>query len=264
MTAEIALARHVKLAVAVIASAVVAATLAPPLARAAPRFCTQNFPVAPANARCVNYSYSDTFEGGYCYLNRSAYTPDGRAIPSSCAYYDNIPPGVGRPPNPQLVPPGAAPTSTPERPPQGFGDTSDKSAIGTGGTAHLAAVRMAPQDGYDRVIFEFTDRVPGYKIRYQPLPAHADPSGKEIALPGASALLQITLTRATGNGGDPGGVKTYFGPATISAPTLKVTEVKAAGDFEAVMTWVVGLRSKVPYRVQVFDDPPSLIVDFQH
>ncbi|MBY0290147.1 MAG: hypothetical protein K2X52_23835 [Mycobacteriaceae bacterium] len=123
---------------------------------------------------------------------------------------------------------------------------------------------MAPQNGYDRLIFEFTDRVPGYKIRYQPLPARADPSGKDVPLPGANALVQVTLTGATGNGGGPDGERTYFGPSTVSAPTVEVTEVKAAGDFEAVMTWVVGLRTEVPYRVRAYDEPPSLIVDFQH
>jgi serine/threonine-protein kinase len=47
----------------------------------------------------VNYS------GGYCWLNQPAYTKDGWAIPSSCAYYYNAPPTVGRPPLPQMAPP---------------------------------------------------------------------------------------------------------------------------------------------------------------
>ena len=52
--------------------------------------------------------------------------------------------------------------------------------------AHLAAVRLAGQDGFDRLVLEFADRVPGYTVGYRPLPA--DASGAEIALPGASAL----------------------------------------------------------------------------
>ena len=47
-------------------------------------------------------------------------------------------------------------------------------------------------------------------------------------------------------------------------PRAEVTEVKAAGDYEAVLTWVVGLRAKVPFRVLVLDGPPRLVIDFQH
>jgi hypothetical protein len=52
--------------------------------------------------------------------------------------------------------------------------------------------------------------------------------------------------------------------STLSADTEAVTEAKAAGDYEAVLTWVVGLRTKVPFRVFVLDGPPRLVVDFQH
>lgn len=93
-----------------LAAAFAASTLGlSPAAEASPLWCTTDFPVAPANARCVNYS-STSFAGGYCWLNQPAYTADGRAIPSSCDYYDNAPSGVGRPPLPQIVPPASAPS----------------------------------------------------------------------------------------------------------------------------------------------------------
>ncbi|RAV12713.1 hypothetical protein DQP55_11225 [Mycolicibacterium sp. GF69] len=120
---------------------------------------------------------------------------------------------------------------------------------------------MARRESSDRFVLEFTDRVPGYTIGYRPLPAHADASGEEIPLPGATALVQITLSPATGTGwvGDP---RTYFGPSTVTADTASVTEAKAAGDFEAMLTWVVGLRTKVPFQVRVLDGPPRLVIDF--
>jgi hypothetical protein len=43
-----------------------------------------------------------------------------------------------------------------------------------------------------------------------------------------------------------------------------VTEVKSAGDFEAVLTWVAGVRTQQPFRVQVLDGPPRLVVDIAH
>jgi hypothetical protein len=142
-------------------------------------------------------------------------------------------------------------------------DVGNNSAARTGGTGQLVAVRLARNDGYDRLVLEFVDGVPGYTVGYRPLPAHADGSGIEIPLPGASAFVQIVLTGATGSGWS-GGARTYFGPSTVAADTAMVTEAKAAGDFEAVLTWVVGLRSAVPFRVLVLDGPPRLVIDFQH
>ncbi|MGI9126429.1 MAG: AMIN-like domain-containing (lipo)protein [Mycobacterium sp.] len=141
--------------------------------------------------------------------------------------------------------------------------TADVTVAPHGDMAHLSAVRLAPRAGNDRLVMEFTDRVPGYTVGYVDLPARADASGAEIPLPEARAVVQITLNPATWNGWG-GGVRTYTGPADVKGPgTSAVTEAKAAGDFEAVLTWVVGLRGKVPFRVQAFDTPPSLVIDFQ-
>jgi hypothetical protein len=154
-------------------------------------------------------------------------------------------------------------SSSPDQRPPTNASTSDVSAARTNQTAHLAAVRLAPRDGYDRLVFEFTDLVPGYQIGYRPLPMQADASGAEIPVPGASTAVRITLTSATASGWSTG-ERTYFGPSTIAADTTVVTEAKAAGDFEAVLTWVAGLRARVPFRVEVLDGPPRLVVDFQH
>lgn len=143
------------------------------------------------------------------------------------------------------------------------GGTADVHADPSGDISHLSAVRLAGQDDYDRLVFEFTDRVPGYTIGYRPLPAHADASGFEIPLPGAGALLQLALTPATGVGWG-GGPITYPGPSSVTGDTTSVTEVKSAGDFEAVLTWVAGVREQQPFRVQVFDGPPRLVVDIAH
>ncbi|MCW1959139.1 MAG: hypothetical protein KIH64_011465 [Mycobacterium sp.] len=147
--------------------------------------------------------------------------------------------------------------------PQSPGSTTAVSVPASGEMAHLAAVRLAAENGHDRLEFEFTDRVPGYIVGYETLPAHADASGAEIPLPGAASLVQISFNPATGQGWG-GGPRTYLGPASVTAATRSVTEVTSAGDFEAVLTWVVGLRSTVPFRVDALDGPPRLVITFQH
>ncbi|MDQ2707046.1 MAG: hypothetical protein M3Z25_05180 [Actinomycetota bacterium] len=128
---------------------------------------------------------------------------------------------------------------------------------------HLSTVRLARQDGYDRLVLEFTDQVPGYTVGYRPLPVRADASGAEIPLPGATTAVVVTLHPASGHREDTG-APTYTGPATVAAGTAQVTQAQAAGDFEAVLNWVVGLRAKTPFRVTVLGGPPRLVIDFQH
>ena len=173
----------------------------------------------------------------------------------------SLTPATNLPPSAPVIPPSmpVPPSSTATLPDAA---TSDVREVRTAG-AHLVAVRLGPRDRYDRLVLEFADRVPGYTVGYRPLPAQADASGAEIPLPGASALVQVSLTPATGSGWTDG-ARTYFGPSTITGSTTVVTEVKAAGDFEAVLTWVAGLRAKVPFRVLELDGPPRLVVDFQH
>jgi hypothetical protein len=154
---------------------------------------------------------------------------------------------------------GSEPPEEPKPPPRTFG-TSDAHADRPGGTAHLVAVRVTRDDGYDRLVMEFADRVPSYTVGYRPLPARADASGREIPLPGASAAVEVSLNPATAIGWA-GTERTYFGPSTVSADTAVITDAKAAGDFENVLTWVIGVRSVAPFDVEVSDGPPTLVVD---
>ncbi|MCV7281361.1 hypothetical protein H7J88_17120 [Mycolicibacterium flavescens] len=139
--------------------------------------------------------------------------------------------------------------------------TADVRETRPGPIAHLADVRVGVHENFDRLVLEFTDRVPGYTVGYRALPAHQDASGHEIPLPGADAMVQVTLNPATASGWTDG-ERTYFGPSTVSADTTTVTEVSEGGDFEAVLTWVTGLRQQVPFGVSVLDGPPRLVVDF--
>nr|WP_090276943.1 hypothetical protein [Mycolicibacterium komanii]CRL70734.1 hypothetical protein CPGR_02083 [Mycolicibacterium komanii] len=156
-----------------------------------------------------------------------------------------------------------APTSSPTAAPPPARGWSDVKNERPGAIAHLSGVRVARREFSDRLVFEFTDRVPGYTVGYRSLPAHADASGEEIPLPGATKLLQISLRPATATGWV-GGERTYFGPDTVTGDTATVTELKAAGDFEAVLTWVAGMRGEAPFGVDVLADPPRLVVDVEH
>lgn len=158
----------------------------------------------------------------------------------------------------------AAPASTAETPSSSGApfSTDDVSAPDAGAYAHLADVRVGGHGDFDRVVFEFADVVPGYRIGYQPLPLHHDPSAREIPLPGATAGLLVVFSPATAAGwtDDP---RSYFGPDTVTGGAAVVTEAKAAGDFERMLNWVVGMRARAPFRVSTLDSPARVVIDIR-
>ncbi len=144
------------------------------------------------------------------------------------------------------------------------GSTTPTSAPAPPGTevALLSDVRVAGQQGFDRVVFELTDsQVPGYDISYLDGPAIQDGSGEEVEVAGGSAL-EVRLAPASGVDLRSGTFEaTYTGPARVRGDTEVVTEVVRTGDFEANLTWVIGLDERVPYRVEVLSNPARVVID---
>jgi len=130
----------------------------------------------------------------------------------------------------------------------------------------LTGVRVGHHPGFDRVVFEFASAVPGYTVRYVDLPIFADGSGEPVALPGAAAAVEITFTPASGfdqNATPP--AATYKGLNSVSSDkTVKITSAVLAGDFEATLSWAVGLRDEVPFLVTKLSGPARLVVDFRN
>lgn len=131
-------------------------------------------------------------------------------------------------------------------------------------TALLTDVRVARHEGYDRVVLQFRDALPGYDVRYVSRPVHQDGSGREVTVAGAS-VVQIRMENALdADLEQSGSPMTYTGPTRLSPGTPEVAELARIGGFENVLTWVAGLRDRVDFRVSTLADPPRLIVDFRN
>ena len=131
-------------------------------------------------------------------------------------------------------------------------------------TALLTDVRAARHEGFDRVVFQFRNVLPGYDIRYISRPFHQDGSGKVVPIAGTYVVrirmenaLDADLTRASAP-------LTYTGPQRFTPGTPEVVELARAGGFEAVLTWLAGLQDRVDFRVTTLATPPRLIVDFRN
>jgi len=128
--------------------------------------------------------------------------------------------------------------------------------------AHLTDVRAAKHTTFDRFTLEFDSAPPGYKVEYVGPPIVGDPSGNELTIDG-TAFLQITIQGAVANyliTGTP----TYTGPNELKPVLPNLVEAELTGDFEAVLTWVLGVKEEADFRVLTLESPPRLVVDVGH
>jgi hypothetical protein len=142
---------------------------------------------------------------------------------------------------------------------------TDDFPMGGGNIAQLVDVRVAAQDGFDRVVLEFdgTD-VPSHRITFLEPPIQQDGSGNPVEIDG-EAFLELRMTPASGV--DLSGEafeETYTGPDRVTAGgTSTVTEVVRTGDFEANLAWVIGMDREAPFAVEWLRDPLRLVVDVE-
>lgn len=146
-----------------------------------------------------------------------------------------------------------------------FGGSTTVTSTPGVGPAFLTAVRAARHDGFDRVVFEFDGGPPGSEVGYVERPITEDGSGRPVTVDG-TAVLEVRMEPARSarlSGEDV--VFTYTGPKRLRPPgTATVVELVQTGDFEAVLTWVVGTRERVPFKVTKLSGPPRLVVDVAH
>jgi hypothetical protein len=124
----------------------------------------------------------------------------------------------------------------------------------------LRAVRAASNVGYDRVVFEFADGVPGYHLEYVDKPVRDCGAGDVKPIAG-DGWLEVRFY--------PANAHTEQGEPTVRERELHpalpiVREIERTCDFEAVVTWVIGTASPNRYKVFELGTPPRLVVDILH
>jgi hypothetical protein len=158
-------------------------------------------------------------------------------------------------------------TTTTADPLEGAGTTPVTTAPSGTTTALLDRVALGRHEGFDRVVFEFTNNLPGYRVEYVKPPLTEDGSGNAVQLDG-NAFVIVRMEPASGFDLSTGeGELVYKGPKRIegsSAGTSVVKEVVRTGDFEAVLSWAIGLDDRVDFRVTTASSPARLIVDFRN
>ncbi len=114
----------------------------------------------------------------------------------------------------------------------------------------------------DHVIFDFTGKgtdPPGYSVTYGTPPFVADGSGAPVAIAG-NAFVVVKVKPGYGYDFETG-TQTYKGPKSV--PVGHANHVRAiveTGDFEGVLTWVIGLDAKRPFTVEATGTPRHQLV----
>lgn len=138
----------------------------------------------------------------------------------------------------------------------------DTAQPGDGADLTVTALRVAAQDGFDRVVLELAgDGAPGWDVRY--VDEATDPgTGEPVEVEGA-ARLQVQLTGI----GSPHSTDRaeYSGPRTLTAPgTSAVEAVVWKATYEGVSLAFVGTSEQLPFRVQALSSPTRVVIDVAH
>lgn len=183
--------------------------------------------------------------------DESAERVDPSPPPSSPAAADTTPTADTAPAAADAAPSDSIPWETP--PLRRVPDGSQR------GVALLTGVRTGRHDGYDRIVFEFAEHIPEYTIRYVQDPV-ACGSGEPVDA-GARAALEVDLRPAAAH--DDEGRPTFGERRRLPGlPTLRTARITC--DFEAIVTWVLGLDVRSDVRALELSSPPRLVVDLRH
>jgi hypothetical protein len=128
------------------------------------------------------------------------------------------------------------------------------------GVALLVGVRAGRNKDFDRLVFDFDGPIPGVRVEYVDQLIE-DGSGDPIPMRGR-AIVQIVLSPAAAHRED--GTPTFTGPLPDLTGFAAFRQVADAGDFEAVLTWGVGVAARTGLRVITLTAPTRVAVDVTH
>lgn len=124
----------------------------------------------------------------------------------------------------------------------------------------LMDVRTGKHEDFDRVVFEFRDAVPGYRVEYISPPATECGSGFDVPVNGDAALqVQMSPAAAHNDAGE-----STFALQELSPGLPSILEVERTCDFEGILTWVVGLVEEADFSVFTLQEPARVVVDVAH
>jgi hypothetical protein len=186
----------------------------------------------------------------------------GLAVLAGCG---TVPAGQTSPPSASRTPAASAPSSATPAPSSATPAPSSAApapsrACPAAGT-YLTAIRTGQHAGFDRVVFEFSGGLPAYTASVVQA-VYTDPKGDVVPLAG-QVQLRVVFRGATAWCAAPAG-QTYAGPSVITPYYPRLLTVSAAGDFEQVLSFGIGLAAPGSYRIYALTGPDRVVLDAGH
>jgi hypothetical protein len=131
---------------------------------------------------------------------------------------------------------------------------------GTPGTpVILTDVRVGahPDEGFDRIVFEFEGALPAEtKVQYQGSVSQCG-SGQPVSLPGAGNLVvRFFSAQAHDNSGN-----STIDSTTVDGTGASLLQAIETCDFEGVVSWAIGTDEIAGFRVTTLSNPSRVVVD---
>ena len=169
------------------------------------------------------------------------------------------------------APPSAGPSASasasvvpePSTAPSFPGDTRPDTEDPAGGALTVTRVRVARQDGFDRVVYELAgaaDGAPGWRVEYTDDP-RSDGSGDPVDVDGA-ATLAVVIT-GVGLPFDTGVEESSDDP-DLPGDLEVVEDVVLDAQFEGQFASFIGLSAEQAFTVRRLASPPRVVVDIAH
>jgi hypothetical protein len=122
----------------------------------------------------------------------------------------------------------------------------------------LVAVRTGSHDGYDRLVLQFRNGLPNWRVNY--VDQVASESGETVPLEGA-AFLYVDTHPASGHEDTAPFKQTYTGPRTLTPRYPMLRQVAWVDDFEGHVGFGLGLQRRTGFRVLELREPARLAID---
>jgi hypothetical protein len=123
----------------------------------------------------------------------------------------------------------------------------------------LTSIRAARHPGFDRLVFQFRGRVPAHRSATYVKHVRADGSGHLVRIKGKAKML---VRFYFANGHNDHGTST-FGPARRTFNLPGIIQVVNVGDFEAVLTFGVGVSRHAPFHMFKLTNPSRVVIDIK-
>ncbi|CAN5539432.1 hypothetical protein BH18ACI1_BH18ACI1_15830 [soil metagenome] len=125
----------------------------------------------------------------------------------------------------------------------------------------LCKIRVAKQKGFDRVVFEFDAGKPDYIIQYLPSNIYSSDAGDEKIKIAGNVFMLVSLYGMPQMEDSPCRLQSYP-KGKLKLPAVE--QIDDEGYFEGIQDFLIGVKSKKPFRVQKLTNPSRLLIDFKH